>query len=478
MKAQWGYKFGAITRMGRLRSMKWVPVVLALVLMSGPFIVQAQSTGNVGGSVARVRIGHFVPDASEVDIYLNGELAFEAVAFPTLSEWLEFDPGILDLTITLTGDSVDDAIVGPFELDAQANGWYTAAAVGLSQDETTFIQVLEEDYSPIATGATRITVFNAVPQGRPVTFYMDDLQLVAGLSFPGTEGDNDGAVTEENAARSYNLSLVDALDEDDILFTSDNTQLGANRHYFIAAVGFSTRPTGLFTTTDLSEFAPAIAEESEGEIGVARVRVGHFAPQAGPLELYLNGERMDIPVADPVGLTDWIRVPADVYEVSLSPAGETIDNAVVRPFDTVMAAEGWNTIVVVNTPDSDELIGRRVEDDYSPIPRGESRITLLHAAPDAPPIDMVLNDQVFAPSLDFTARLPTEANGAVAVTVSAGTYDLEITEAGEINNGLVTLLDTQLIPGNHYFIALVNRNDVVEYYLQVVTQDAVVTGLE
>jgi hypothetical protein len=458
--------------------LKWVPVVGMLLLLGGPMGVFAQEADNVGGGLARMRVGQFLPDVAGADIYVNGELTLEGVTFPTLSQWLEFEPGLLNITVTAAEGTVDEAIIGPFDLEAAANGWYTAAAVGIAEQDTAFIQVLEEDYSPITLGETRITVFNAVPQGRPVTLFTGDLQLVAGLSFPGTQGDNDGAVTEDILAENYDLQLVDSIDEDEILFTSENTQLGTNRHYFIAAIGFNTRPTGLFATTDLSEFAPAIAEETEGAVGVARLRWGHFASEHGPLELYLNGERANIPVTGPVGLTDWIRVPADVYEVSFSQEGETYDDAVVTPFNVTLAAETWSTIAVVSLEGGNELLARRIEEDYSPIPRGESRITLLHAAPDAPPVDMVLNDQVYAAALDFAGRLPTEADGAISVTLGAGMYDFEVTEAGEINNGFLNLLDTQLVPGNHYFIALVNRNDLVEYYLQAVTQEAVVGSLE
>ena len=81
-------------------------------------------------------------------------------------------------------------------------------------------------------------------------------------------------------------------------------------------------------------------------------------------------------------------------------------------------------------------------------------------------------------ALEFPGQAPTAADGAYSVTVAARPVDIEITEAGNLNNSYIQLFDTQLTPGNHYFIAAVNNVDSVDYYLQVITQDAVIQSIE
>ena len=64
------------------------------------------------------------------------------------------------------------------------------------------LQLLEEDYSATAPQITRISVFNAIPDGTPVNLVANDNILIQTLGYPGYfEGEGDGFATVDVVAK-------------------------------------------------------------------------------------------------------------------------------------------------------------------------------------------------------------------------------------------------------------------------------------
>jgi hypothetical protein len=443
---------------------------LVAVLLVGVLPAAAQAD-----APARLRLGHFSPDLGAVDVYLNGDLALEDFAFPDLGGWLEFEETTVEITITASGQPLENPVINSREINLISGSWYTAALIGEMRRNAVQIHLLTEDYSPIAPGETRVTLFNAIPDGQPINLAAGSNQVVIGLAYPGRQGDNDGSRTVDIVAQEYNLLVTETTDTSRMIFQSQSV-LGRNRHYFIAAIGYDISANGILVSTNLSDFMqPSPTETIDIGEGSAQLRVGHFAPDAQPIDMYLNGELAEVQGVEYVGLSNWLKLSAGVYQVAFTPAGAPLeDGALVGPFDAALVADTWNTVAIIGFEGDNSLIGRLITEDYTPIPRGESRLTFFHAVPDAPPIDVVINDQVFVGALTFPGRLPTSENGTGIVTIAAGRYDIEITDAGSINNSYIALFDTQLAPGNHYFVAAINTLNSIDYYLQAVTQENVV----
>ncbi|ELZ91060.1 DUF4397 domain-containing protein [Haloferax sulfurifontis] len=166
--------------------------------------------------------------------------------------------------------------------------------------------------------------------------------------------------------------------------------------------------------------------------GDARFRVGHFSPDAPPVDVYVNGDPFPGLQGVPFGvLSDYFTVPAGTYQVEVTPAGDA--STVV--IDTEVTPAGDASTVVIDT----EVTLRRnrdytvaatgvladiaavvLADTNRPAPYGKASVRVAHFSPDAPEVDIVVKD---GPTL-FSGL----AFGDVSdyETVPAGTYDLQV----------------------------------------------------
>ncbi|WP_161524702.1 DUF4397 domain-containing protein [Alteribacter lacisalsi] len=93
---------------------------------------------------AKIRAAHFSPDAPAVDIAAAPEtVLFENVSFPQVSDYLEAEPGTLDIEIRPAGS--EDAVFQVPNVGLESGAVYTAFAVGLLEGEPGFDLILVKD---------------------------------------------------------------------------------------------------------------------------------------------------------------------------------------------------------------------------------------------------------------------------------------------------------------------------------------------
>ncbi|PTX64801.1 uncharacterized protein DUF4397 [Melghirimyces profundicolus] len=125
--------------------------------------------------------------------------------------------------------------------------------------------------------------------------------------------------------------------------------------------------------------------------------------------------------------------------------------ALARGADTRMTGEGRNESVPVSRRELEE--GDRRQDP--------ARIRVLHASPDAPAVDVVINGRTLAPNLSFGQVSPTLA-------LPAGSYRVDLFRAGRRGTPLYSEGIT-LQPGRTYTVAAVNPLDNLD--LQVIESE-------
>jgi len=120
-----------------------------------------------GEETAGVRVAHLSPDAPNVDVYVDGELAFEDVAYRDVSEYAELPPATYDVRITAAGD--EEQVVFEDSIEVAAAD-YTLAAIGeISEENQPFaVEVFEDDLSDPGENA-RIRGIHTAPDAPPVT---------------------------------------------------------------------------------------------------------------------------------------------------------------------------------------------------------------------------------------------------------------------------------------------------------------------
>ncbi|MFE8700654.1 DUF4397 domain-containing protein [Cytobacillus sp. FJAT-54145] len=83
---------------------------------------------------AKVRVGHFSPDAPAVDVAVTGgDVLFANAPFKAVTDYAEVDPATLDLEVRVAG--TEDVVLSLPGTELKADMIYTVLAVGLASGE-------------------------------------------------------------------------------------------------------------------------------------------------------------------------------------------------------------------------------------------------------------------------------------------------------------------------------------------------------
>ncbi|MEX1336405.1 MAG: DUF4397 domain-containing protein, partial [Candidatus Limnocylindrales bacterium] len=112
----------------RNTNMKLLGTAAALAaVMAVPSFAAADGHEN-----AKVRVGHFSPDAPAVDVYAGEDAILTDVPFGVLSEYLEVPGGTYSIAVVAAGaDLADGAVIGPVDLEFAAGTMTTVAATNV-----------------------------------------------------------------------------------------------------------------------------------------------------------------------------------------------------------------------------------------------------------------------------------------------------------------------------------------------------------
>jgi hypothetical protein len=177
---------------------------------------------------ACVNVIHASPDAPAVDVYVDGSLALEGLAFGAASGWVALPAGVHQVQVTASGTMADEAVIDA-ELELQEGAAYEVAAVGLLADITAAVNQL--NLSELDEDEARVRVVHASPDAPAVDIAVagGDV-LFAELSFPDASG------TRTVPASTYDLEVRVAGTTDVALPLADVT-LEPGMVYSIYAIG-------------------------------------------------------------------------------------------------------------------------------------------------------------------------------------------------------------------------------------------------
>jgi uncharacterized surface protein with fasciclin (FAS1) repeats len=193
----------------------------------------------------------------------------------------------------------------------------------------------------------------------------------------------------------------------------------------------------------------------------AQIRVAHFSPDGGPVDVYIDGELSDLQGVTFGTVSDWIEVAGRSYDVAIAPAGGEPGDATT--FE--VAGGTWTTIAAVGVVGLESFELRALAEDYSPIGEGTARLTVLHALPGAPAVDLRLNDTIVVGQLGYPGSLG-DNDGVDIVNVSSGRYNLSVVPAGTTTPVVLSVEDFPLNSGTNYFLAVVGTPTNPQYVLR------------
>jgi hypothetical protein len=193
---------------------------------------------------------------------------------------------------------------------------------------------------------------------------------------------------------------------------------------------------GLALLTALVLAAPAFAQGD----AQAQVRVAHLAPDAPNVDVYVNGDPIltDVPYTTVSG---YLSLPAGTQQVTVYATGDTTSPVIDTPVE--LAAGGAYTVAAVGLVADDSLTAQVYQDDLRSPDSGNAKVRVVHASPDAGPVDIIpRGGQALVSGLTFPEASPY-------AEVPAGTYTLDVNAAGT-NKTALTVPAAKLASGGVY----------------------------
>ena len=191
--------------------------------------------------------------------------------------------------------------------------------------------------------------------------------------------------------------------------------------------------------TEGNETDDGMEEETE----MANVRVAHLSPDAPNVDVYVDGEAVleDVAFRD---VSDYLPLQPGSYDVQITEAGNQEE---VFYDDTLdVEAADYTVAAVGEAAEENQPLAVEVYEDDLTDPGENARIRGIHAAPDAPAVDVVGADSGDALFEDLAFG---ESGTAEA---PPGTYTFDIVPAGEEAPDPVASFDATVEAGTVYSV--------------------------
>ncbi|RMG75191.1 MAG: DUF4397 domain-containing protein [Chloroflexi bacterium] len=205
----------------------------------------------------------------------------------------------------------------------------------------------------------------------------------------------------------------------------------------------------------LSTVSVVSAQEDE----VAYVRVAHFAADAPAVDLYFDGNISAVQDISYGDVTAWFTIPVGSYEVTVVPAGESADDAVIGPVTVEFEADGYYSLIahgLVTTNSLDVIV---IEEDYSDMIFGEFRLNVFHAIEGLEPVDILANGEPLFRLVALPNTITDEEgnlnDGFETLTLPEGTFDIQIVDNVDNTNVLLDVGEITFSQERNYLLAAV-----------------------
>ena len=189
-------------------------------------------------------------------------------------------------------------------------------------------------------------------------------------------------------------------------------------------------------------------------------RFAHFGTRSLSLDIYVLDQLSPIQNVSFGDISDWQTISAGVYRFEVYPSGDNANPQFV--IDNVVLEGGeWLTLAAVQKEGL--MRGYVVEEDFSPLPLNESRLTVFYAIEDSPSVDVRMNGVSV-----IQASQPQDDEGPItvpSVDLTSDTYNLDIIESGGSENIILDATQVELLPNRHYLAAAVNTSEDPRFVL-------------
>jgi len=390
---------------------------------------------------AQVRAVHASADTPAVDIFFNGARALQGVTFGQASAFSAIPAGSTRIQVALANQAASTAAID-VQVPLVAARDYTAIAIGSGATGPTRLQavLIDDSGAAPAAGQVKLRVVHGAPLVPAVDIFVTapDAALPANPTIPalafGQQAPAAGQAALSVAAGSYRVRARVA-GQTDVAFDSGTLQLVAGTDAVVVAVpdaGPSNSPIQLL-------LAPKGASAASVRDTRANLRVAHLSPNVPAVDVFLKAPGAANAVANRAlqnvtfpADSGYLAVANGTYDASVALTGSL---AGVLDLNGAALARGTSTSVfaigLLNGTGALQLRLAAYADDRTPI-AGQAKVRVIHLAPDAPPVDIVVLSGGSIASRAVTNLAFPDATPQ-SLPLPAGTYTLGVTATGQNN---------------------------------------------
>lgn len=388
----------------------------------------------------RVRAVHAIPNGPPVSVLVDDGTIASGLEYGQATGYLNVLSGSPRVQINSSADTDN----GPQTLiDAtttfDAGQPYTLIALG-SQPDVAPLLLQDRTAGPSARDAL-VRVVHAADQVPAVDVYITPPDALLGQATPVVSAaafqDVSGYLTRQPG--DYRIRITPTGTQE-VVFDSGQITLSAGDVLTVVAIPATggTSPVRLLALSSRpTEASFAIADVN------ARVRAVHASPDAPPVDVLVDGEVAASGLAFGEA-TDYAQVTATDGPTVTINAAET-GNPVLEASPALMRGTDYTLMVVNNLADIEPLL---LTDDQTPPEPGNGKVRLVHASPDAPAVDILVDDEVVASDVAFKGS-------SEYLQLPAGDHTVTIREAG--TDMAVFETDVTVEEGTIYTVAAINR---------------------
>lgn len=340
---------------------------------------------------ASIRVLHASPDAPNVDVLVDDQVVLSDVPYKAASEFLLVERGSRNIKVNATGTSttVIDA-----NLDLVRDSFTTVVATNfLAKIEPL---VLPDEGSPPSGSALRVRVLHSSPSAPPVDVY---------VTAPGTDITAEAPTLSNVAFQSfsdfleipegdYQIRLTVAGDKTPV-YDSGSTALAAGSIFTVVAVDAAsggTSPVSLVLLTNDPTTPYFQIDDSR-----ARLRAVHASPDAPNVDILVDGQIVAADIAYK-GFLDYAPLPPGNRNIKVDVSGTS--TSVIDVTQPLAAGVNY-TVLAVGLAATSTIEALPLVDDLTRPAPGSAKVRVVHASPDAPNVDVLVDDTIVLSNVAF-----------------------------------------------------------------------------
>ncbi len=391
---------------------------------------------------AQLRVLHGSPDAPNVDVRVDGIAVLTDVPYKAASGYLDVPTGGINVAVNAAGTPT--TVLALNNLDLPADTPFTVIAANTLANIEAI--VLDDSAADPASGNLLLRVVHAAAAVPAVDVYLTAADADLGTATPAVSDASfrAGSGFLEIPGGEYRIRVTPT-GTTDVVFDSGPVTLAAGAKLTVAALPSQNRiaPIDLVALTGDSAAPTLVINDNR-----ALLRAAHLSPDAPNVDIYVDGVQVLVNVAFR-DVTDYLVVESGARNVSVNLAG--LPTALVEG-TLALAPLSATTAAAVNFAAGIEALA--ITDDLTPPAAGNAHVRVIHASPDAPNVDVLVDGNLVLSDVPFKGV-------SDYLPVTAGAHTVRVNIAGT-TTAVIGDTAVNLVEGGIYSVIAADQASSIE----------------